>query len=268
MKDFLFIFIVLLSSCICMSQNADVEGELKVDSIDMNLGLIKNVSDPVAAQDVATKAYVDALESQVIILQGLKDIDNNRYNTISIGNQLWMAENLSVTRYNDGTVIPQVVNDSDWFTATSNGEACYTWYENGASDYGALYSYFAVADTNSLNICPVGWHVPSNDEWTILTTFLGGPSATGGKLKEAGLAHWNPPNTGAINESGFTGLPGGFRLNTGTFNGIGNDCRWWSSTEGSSGNSAWFRNLLYNNESILLGLAGKASGLSVRCLKD
>ncbi len=119
-----------------------------------------------------------------------------------------MAENLRVTRYNDGTAIPQVIDNTAW---TNLSTPAYTWYDNGSSDYGALYNYYTVADTNSLNVCPVGWDVPTDTEWATLTTYLGGVSVAGGKMKESGLAHWNSPNTGATNESGFAGLPGGFR---------------------------------------------------------
>ena len=148
----------------------------------------------------------------------ISDIDGNEYETVKIGSQWWMAENLKTTRCNDGTLIPLVSNDSSWQNLLTPG---YCWYNNDsiayADPYGALYNYYSVADTNSSNICPIDWHVPSSAEWTTLTGFLGGTFVAGGKMKETGTAHWANPNTGATNESGFTGLPGGIRVTTGSY---------------------------------------------------
>lgn len=140
---------------------------------------------------------------------GLTDIDGNEYKTVVIGTQVWMAENLRTTRLNDGTEIPLVESDTAWSNLKTPG---YCWYGNyeaffNLNPYGALYNFHAV---KSGKLCPVGWHVPSWDEWYILKNFLGFETA-GGKMKETGTRDWLSPNTGATNESGFNALPGGFR---------------------------------------------------------
>jgi uncharacterized protein (TIGR02145 family) len=161
----------------------------------------------------------------------LSDIDGNVYKTIQIGSQTWMAENLKTTKFSDGTSIPNVTDLSVWDALTSPG---YCWCLNNASTYkavyGALYNWYTV---NTGKICPAGWHVPSYDEWNILSTFLGGLDVAGGKLKETGTTHWQSPNEGATNESGFTALPGSMRDVTADFGSgdeIGIYGNWWSST--------------------------------------
>jgi uncharacterized protein (TIGR02145 family) len=120
-----------------------------------------------------------------------------------------MAENLATTKYNNGTSIPLAVDNSDWLFITTPAYCNYDDKESYVNTYGRLYNWYAVTDPH--NICPTGWHIPTDEEWTILETFLGGSSIAGGKLKETNFAHWNNPNTGATNESGFTALPGGSR---------------------------------------------------------
>lgn len=197
-------------------------------------------------------------------IEYIQDIENNYYRIVSIGTQVWMVENLMVTRYNDGTPVPLVTSDSEWNNTTS---PAYTWYDNKSSEYGALYNYYTVADTNTLNICPIGWHVPSDAEWTILTDFLGGLGNAGGHMKEAGLSHWNAPNTGANNQSGFTGLPGGYRDSSGPSILMGGSGYWWSSNEDSESH-AWNRGLDYATVDAGRYSSYKKHGSSVRCLKD
>ena len=136
------------------------------------------------------------------------DVDGNVYNTVTIGTQCWLQENLKTTKYKDGTSIPLVTDNSAWGSLSTPG---YCWYNNDdtyKNTYGALYNYYTVL-TN--NLCPSGWHVATEREWSTLVTYLGGASIAGGKLKESGTTHWVTPNTGANNETGFIALPGGRR---------------------------------------------------------
>ncbi len=191
------------------------------------------------------------------------DVDGNHYKTIKIGSQVWMAENLRTTKYNNGTaIIYPGTDNSVWLHNTSGA---YAWYNNNVSyktPYGALYNWYTV---NSGNLCPTGWHVPTDVEWTTLKNYLGG---IGGKLKEAGTTHWNSPNTGATDEFGFTALPGGQRLDNGTFSIINTNGSWWSSV-GLDAISASSWKLFYNSDSIFFTPADyKSYGFSVRCIKD
>lgn len=196
------------------------------------------------------------------------DGDGNTYRVIQIGTQYWLSENLRTTKYNDGTAIPLVTDGSTWGALTS---PAYCWYNNDAAGYGAtygaLYNWYTVssAANGGKNICPVGWHVPTDTEWTTLTTYLGGLAVAGGKLKETGTTHWTSPNTGATNSSGFTALPGGYR--TTSFSYIGQRGYWWSSTESNPTNGI-YRSLVYNQASVTTGNIAKTRGCSVRCIKD
>jgi uncharacterized protein (TIGR02145 family) len=204
--------------------------------------------------------------------QAVKDIDGNVYKTVTIGKQVWLKENLKTTTYNDGKEIPLVTDDKVWAALTT---PAFCWYKNDAKSnmnvFGALYNWYAVS-TNKL--CPKGWHVPTNEEWTKLMTNLGGENVAGGKLKEKGTTHWENPNTGATNESGFTALPSGYRNFAGAFDIPGsnsiffhsNAC-WWSSTEQYDFNAYYIH--LYNalNE-VYSSLSEKHFGYSVRCLRD
>ena len=209
----------------------------------------------------------------------ITDIDGNTYNTVIIGNQIWMAENLKVTHYADGTAIQLISDNTDWEDLDDEDKA-YCWYDNNLvykDTYGALYTWAAAMNgesSSNLNpsgvqgVCPDGWHLPSDDEWTELTDHLGGESVAGGKMKETGTSHWNSPNTGATNESGFSALPGGHRYNiNGTFNILGIRGHWWSSTEADTGNT-YFRYLANNNAEACRSNNSKSYGFSVRCIRD
>jgi uncharacterized protein (TIGR02145 family) len=193
--------------------------------------------------------------------------DNQIYKEVKIGNQVWMAENLRTTRFNDGMPIPLVTDDTEWDSLKT---PAYCWYKNNErkykkSLYGALYNWYAV---NTGELCPTGWHVPTDDEWTTLKTYLGDQIIAGGKLKEIGKTHWNSPNTGATNESGFTALPGGFRSSERLFSSIGEIGGWWSSTAELETNLASFWELQYHAEYLFEGQYYKQTGESVRCVKN
>ncbi len=200
----------------------------------------------------------------------IRDIDGNGYETVTIGAQVWMVENLKTIRYNDGTAIRLVTGDSAWGDDTTPGYHTaqgYCWYNNDSATYknpyGALYNWYAV---NTGKLAPVGWHVPTDSEWTVLTTYLGGDTVAGGKLKEAGTAHWSAPNTGATNETGFSALPGGGRPG-GEFQGIGDYGCWWSSTAYNIG-GLWERDMSSANASVGSAGGNNSSGFSVRCIKN
>jgi len=184
---------------------------------------------------------------------------------VTIGSQIWTRCNLGITTYRNGDVIPQVTDPTQWSNLTT-GAWCY--YDNDPSTeakYGKLYNWYAVNDLRG--IAPTGYHVPSDAEWTVLTDYLGGESVAGGKMKKAGTAYWNAPNTDATNSSGFTGLPGGYRNDDGSFYSIGFYGYWWSSTEVNT-NDAWFRYLDGTNGDAFRSYYSKEDGLSVRLIKD
>ena len=184
------------------------------------------------------------------------------YKTVKIGKQIWMAENLKTTRYKDSTPIPNVTNNDEWFYLTTDA---YCHYDNDHSNnaiYGKLYNWYAV---KTGKLAPKGWHIPTDAEWTILTTYLGGESIAGGKMKFTN--YWKSPNKDATNSSGFNGLPAGYRTHFGSFNTIGKYGNFWSSTEGDKG-GARNRSLSYDNSTVYRGYNYYQHGYSVRCIKD
>jgi uncharacterized protein (TIGR02145 family) len=212
----------------------------------------------------------------------IADTDGNTYPTILIGTQCWTASNLKVTRYNDGTAIP-LNNTYTSGTVSTVWEGlttgAYTINNNesstgaNATNYGFLYNWYAAAGiiTNggspTKNICPTGWHVPTDAEWTTLTTFLGGESVAGGKMKSSGTTYWNSPNTGADNSSGFSALPGGLRYFDGSFVGISLYAYFWSATEDGT-SYARFRYLHNLVGNVYRSNDYKSFGFSVRCLRN
>lgn len=210
------------------------------------------------------------------------DIDGNIYQTVNFGNQVWMKENLKTTTYSDSTPIPNVTDEAEWTTLTSGA---YMWYENdeksNKNTYGALYNWYTV-ETNKL--CPIGWHVPTDEEWNILEIYFGmsqndayktsyRATGKGGKLKAAGTVQggdglWHTPNEDATNESGFSALPGGFSyFNDGYSYGLGSYGFWWSSSDASP-TDAWYRLLYYYSGFVSRNTYNKKYGFSVRCVRD
>jgi uncharacterized protein (TIGR02145 family) len=226
------------------------------------------VATPVNATDATTKAYVDALKTQIKSLQDVLitggtvmiDNDGNLYPTVKIGSQIWMESNLKTTTYNDGTAIPNVPDATTWGALTTGAMCDINNTPATSIIYGKFYNWFAV---NTAKLCPIGWHVPTDTEWETLSTTLGGDQVSGGALKESGTSHWSSSNLGATNSSGFTAFGSGYRDNTGKlmfFRGIGT---WWSATNGDI--------LLITNSGLNTSTgtsATEADGMTVRCLKD
>jgi uncharacterized protein (TIGR02145 family) len=198
----------------------------------------------------------------------IRDIEGNAYEVIQVGEQFWMAENLRTTTLSDGTPIAREEDYEAWARLTL---PAYCWYNNDsvyAEEFGALYNYYTI---ETGNLCPEGWHVPSDEDWIALESNLGGAGVAGGLMKEAGLEHWKTPNTQASNGSGFNALPGGYRSYTGTFNLIRINGYWWSSSEKSwygSVNTVIYRNLKYDGQDVYRHIGEKANGFSVRCVKN
>ncbi len=190
------------------------------------------------------------------------DVDGNVYHSITIGTQVWMASNLKVTHNRNGVAIPNVTDSTQWSNDTT---AAYCSYNNDAQmtvTYGRLYNWYAVANAN--NLAPTGWHVASDSEWTVLTTFLG--TSPGGKLKETGLTHWTSPNTGATNSSGFTALPGADRSYIGQFHNLGIYGLFWTSSQ-SGGNG--IDRILDNTSANVYSINyPKGNAFAVRCVKN
>ncbi len=206
----------------------------------------------------------DSVHNSSLDYNTMKDHEGNIYKTIQIGSQTWMAENLKVVTYLNGDSIVNVTNNATW---AGMGVGAYSYNNNNPSNncpYGKLYNWYAVND--SRKICPSGWHVPSDQEWTILTDHLGGVEKASSKLKSK--SGWFEEGHDGNNSSGFSALPGGNRYHgLGTFNLLGHWGYWWSSSEFNI-NDAWYRGMDCSNSVVLRYLDYKEDGFSVRCLKD
>ena len=184
--------------------------------------------------------------------------------TVTIGDQVWTTKNLNVDKFRNGDPIPEAKTEEEWIKAGKNKQPAWCYYDNDPSNgekYGKLYNWYAVNDVRGL--APVGWHIPRDVEWTVLSNFLGGEKQAGAKMKStAGWIQGNGSNT-----SGFTGLPGGYRLYNGGFNDFGNSGYWWSSSE-SNESDAWYRKLYNHNYVFFRTNYLKNNGLPVRCVRD
>ena len=193
------------------------------------------------------------------------DIDSNTYNGIQIGNQFWITENLTVSKYRNGDEIPEVKDKKEWKKLTT-GAWCY--YENNAENgaiYGKLYNWYAVTDPRGL--APEGYHIPSNEEWDTLIANLGGDFGAGGKMKEKGTTHWNSPNEKATNQSGFTALPAGRRLPEGNFANQGDTTEFWSTKEFNSEVGGSIK-ITKSQKNAIFSVGYKEDGFSVRFIKN
>ena len=202
------------------------------------------------------------------------DVDGNVYRTVRIGSQIWMAENLRATHYRDGSPLLHVSNDLGWGGQVSGAYGEYGGSTDGVEVYGRLYNWYAV--DSSTGLAPEGWHVASDDDWKILEMYLGMTQADadldgfrgvveGGKLKEAGTAHWSSPNRGATDEFGFTALPGGVIF--GSSSGMHVLASYWTSTSSGTG-GGWTRFIVYEEATIDREILAVTGGCSIRCVKD
>jgi uncharacterized protein (TIGR02145 family) len=203
----------------------------------------------------------------------MTDQEGNRYKTIVIGTQEWMAENLNSSIYRNGDAILTELSNAEWANSVNTQVGAWSYWNNdvtNACPHGKLYNWYACVDTRHL--CPVGWHVPTDSEWTVLTNYLGGESVSGGNMKttgtlEAATGLWYSPNADATNSSGFSGTPAGFRNNNGGFGYIGYLLHWWSSSAVGT-DFALSRYLGYSGGNVLRVNSNVQAGFSVRCLRD
>ena len=202
----------------------------------------------------------------------MTDQEGNVYKTIIIGTQEWMAENLNTSIYRNGDAIATNLSDATWSTTTSGAWAYYNNDPSFACPYGKLYNWYTCVDARAL--CPGGWHVPSDAEWTVLTDYLGGAAIAGGPLKSLGITadgsgYWNSPNESASNSAGFSGLPNGLRNFVGIYNSLDINGFWWSTNVNpSEPDYGWAHGLIFGGGPMVVYGAPRKSGISVRCLRD
>ena len=219
-----------------------------------------------ATNSVGTSYGDEITFTSASVSNTVTDFDGNIYHIVTIGTQQWLVENLKVTHYRNGDTI---AHGRGMKSTLGQGATGMFWNYNNSDSlghiYGHLYNYFAITDPRF--IAPLGWHVPSDADWTVLADFLAPDSLVGGKLKETGYIHWNSPNTGATNSSGFTALPGGaYNAVTGVFSFLGYGASLWASTPDVN-SYAWARSLLNSSSYLNRGTIPQFTGASVRCIK-
>jgi uncharacterized protein (TIGR02145 family) len=240
-------------------QNGTVESHSISDIINVNFLSVSQSQHSCGATNVhnPAKTYGSMIDQQ-----------GNVYKTILIGTQDWMAENLKTSIYQNGEPIATNLTDEEWQNTINSQIGAWVFYNKDSQyecPYGKLYNWYAVADPR--HVCPTGWHVPTDAEWTTLTNYLGGEVVAGGKMKSTGTQYWIAPNTDATNESGFSGLPGEFRFSSGVLLNLGYKGIWWSSSDFNT-YSAWECGLDYEDDGAYQNVGDKQYGFSVRCLRD
>ncbi len=216
----------------------------------------------------ATNSAGTAYGAQTLFTTGsnsVTDIDGHLYETVIFDGKVWMTQNLYVTKYNNGDAIPNITDKAVWSTLTTGSFAVYNNENNNVGTYGLLYNWYAVGDARG--ICPSGWHVATDAEWSSLSDFLGGKEISGGKLKSVGTTEWTIPNKGATNQSGFTGLPGGARGSNGNYGSIGAYGFFWTNTALSLQFANYYY-LDYSTTALERSDSDKKLGLSVRCVRN
>ena len=197
--------------------------------------------------------------------QTVTDYDGNVYDTVTIGTQVWLRENLKVTHFRNGDAIHNITDSIEWVLTTSPGRCDYHNNPDNSIIYGILYNYYVGADSRGL--CPTDWHVPGEDDWLKLVTYLGGYPVGGGAMKEAGTTHWIGPNNFATNSSGFTALPAGVNSGLAIFSGQGNYASFWGAEPTSpTGAHCWFLMDAYGT--ITRSNYSDQNGFSIRCILD
>ena len=269
-----------LNDSLHLNSSADITGILEVDgettlndSLHLNSGA--NITGDVVVNDTNLLQIIASLEARIAALEagtpsasftcGTSTVtfDGHDYNTVEIGAQCWFAENLRTTKYADGSSIAEVTDNSVWTSTNDGARAAYNNDASNLTNYGYLYNWYAV--NNAAGLCPTDWHVPTDEEWTALTTELGGESVAGNKMKSSST---DSPSWDGNNSSGFSALPGGLRSNgSGSFFNEGNFGYWWSASPfGSS--SAWYRLLFSASDNVDRSSNYLRLGFSVRCLRD
>ncbi len=208
---------------------------------------------------------------------GVNDVDGVHYNSVIVNGQEWTSSNLNVTKYTDGTPIPQKLTAATWAASTTGAWCYYAFQTSNGIVYGKLYNWYAIAGiwneasktdpTLRKKLAPTGWHVSTTADWSSLSGFLGGATVAGGFIKEAGTSHWQSPNTGATNSTGISALPGGKCLPDGTFSGIGTIGNCWSSDEYNTTNG-WCSGIQNTTKNLTSAPIDKQNGFSVRLVKN